>query len=346
MKLNNIIVCSIISIALTSCLFEKYRIITRVDRNGSFLREIHTIADTISDNFPYDLSAGWEISQTDTAMTERLYEKNKKNIVISKKFNSIHESTADRRREVIFPTPEESLKKRFRWFYTYFTFTAVYPEITEKGRVPMDQFLNRDEQKFYLQGDMTAYRGMNGAELKEELDDIETRFWKWYARSVYEKYFDVILHFTDNGLRSQLIAVNDTVYSLNEKQIDEISGMNDFCTMIDKYLGIDHFSGLYAESSQEIDNMLEEKSKTIDKLISIEIQYELVLPGKIMAVNTDLQNDGVLVWDVTLFRFLADDYTLTAESRVVNIWAFVATLLLIMFSVYCFMKTFHVSLRR
>ena len=38
----------------------------------------------------------------------------------------------------------------------------------------MDQFLNRDEQKFYLQGDMTAYRGMNGAELKEELDGIET----------------------------------------------------------------------------------------------------------------------------------------------------------------------------
>ena len=340
MKSNKIIIWSIISITLTSCLSENYRIVTHVDRNGSCLREIHIMADSIPGNFPYDLSSGWEILQTDTIVNEFLSQKIKKVIKISKKFNSVQELSTDLRRDFIFPNPKESLKKRFRWFYTYFVFTAVYPEVTEKGRVPMDQYLNIDEQMFYFQGDMSAYRGMNGLELKEELDDIETRFLKWHTRSMYEECFDIIMYFADSDLHSQLSAFRDTIYSLNEKQmIDQSTNMSNVCTAIDKFLAKEHFSKIYAGNEQEMNNMLEERIKTTDELIKYNIQYELVLPGKIMTTNTVLQNNEVLVWSVNLYRYLADDYILTAESRVENIWAFVVTLLLIVISVYAICKT-------
>ena len=32
-------------------------------------------------------------------------------------------------------TPQETLTKHFRWFYTYYTYTGIYPELADKGRI-------------------------------------------------------------------------------------------------------------------------------------------------------------------------------------------------------------------
>ena len=186
--------------------------------------------------------------------------------------------------------------------------------------------------------DMSAYKGMSGVELKEELDDIETRFLKWYNRSIYEENFDIILHYTEADFRSKLPAVKDTLYSILEKQNHEEANISDVCMSLDKYFSTGFFARLYDENKQEMDNLFEERLKTAESLFEYNIQYELILPGKIVTSNTDLQNDGALKWNVNLYRFLADDYTLTAESRKMNLWTFAVTLLLIVFSVYCFTK--------
>ena len=343
MKTNKIIILIIISIAFTSCFSENYMIITKVERDGSFRREIKTVADSLSISlFPYNLTDGWEISQTDTILKEWSdKDKYKKNIKISKKFKSIEELSADFRHDLIFPSPNESLKKRFRWFYTYYAFTAIYPEITDKGRVPMDNYLNREEQKFYLQGDISTYRGMTGFELKTNiLDGLETSFMKWYSRSMYEESFEIILQYVNADLRSQLFAIKDSLYSINIKQVDYFKdpSISDICIILDKFFVTDHYSRLYYENGQEMNNILEGRTKVVDELQKFSIQYELALPGKLIATNADLQNDGSLVWKINMFKFLADDYMLTAESRVVNIWAFALTILLIAFSVACFKK--------
>jgi hypothetical protein len=335
MKTNQIIL-GIISLILTSCFSENYRIITHVDRDGSCRREIRTTADSIPGLFPYDLASGWEISQTDTVVNEHLSDKVKKNIKVGKKFGSVDALSSGLRRDIHFPTPKESLKKRFRWFYTYYAFTAVYPEISEKGHVSMDKYLNKNEQKLYLRGDLSAYRGMSGMELKEALDDIEKRFMKWYSRSLYEESFEVVQHYL--SVNPPLSSVKDTLFSIHEKQLGEMPGISDVCRMLDKYFATDRFSKLYAGNGAEMDNMLEERAKVTDELMNFDIRYERTLPGKIITANTDLQNDGVLAWKVNLFRFLADDYTLTAESRAVNVWTFVATLLLVVFAGYCFRR--------
>lgn len=41
----------------------------------------------------------------------------------------------------------------------------------------------------------TAYRGMNGLEMKELLDRLEKKFYDWYNRSLYELSFEVIRPF-------------------------------------------------------------------------------------------------------------------------------------------------------
>ena len=52
------------------------------------------------------------------------------------------------------------------------------------------------------------------------------------------------------------------------------------------------------------------------------------MPGELLSSNTVSAEDGMLVWKVDAYRVLADNYRLQAESRVMNIWAFVLTGLL------------------
>ena len=328
----------ILSMILTSCSSEHYKVITHIDRNGSGWRTMTTaMTDSITGLFPYDISHGWEVLLTDTAKEEHLSSQSKKDITIRKNFKFLNHLSDDLRTDIIFPVAKESLIKRFRWFYTYYDFTSIYPELTDKGRTPLDEYLNQSEQRFLLQGDQSAYRGMNGIELKEALDDIESRFLKWYNRSVFEENFDVILHHTAADFRSKLPVVKDTLYSIFEKQNHEEASVKDVCLALDNFFSTNLFSKLHSEKEREMNSMLEERMKVIESLQRYSIQYELTLPGKIITANTDLQDGRMLQWNIDLYRFLADDYMLTAQSRTLNLWAFVVTLLLIVFSIYCFM---------
>lgn len=345
MKTNKIITALVAGMAMTSCLSENYRVITAVNRDGSSRREMQTLTDStfrIANNFfPYDLASGWEITQSDTVVDDgNISRKTQKNVTISKRFHSVEEMSASLSPDKVFPAAEESLDKCFRWFYTYYVFTAVYPEITEKGRVPMDKYLNEAERKLYFRGDVSDYHGMSGMELKEELDGMETRFMEWYARSVYEECFDVICSYAGMAgiaLQPQLSAVKDTLYSVNKKQLD-CASIKAVCDMLDNFYATDRFSGLYAGNEREMDDLLKKKEEIVDALLKFNIQYELSLPGKVMAANTDLRNKDALLWKVDAFRFLADDYVLTAESRTVNVWAFAVTILIVLVAIYCLWK--------
>ena len=343
MKTNRLIICIALIFMITSCsVFSKqYGISTLVGRNGSFQREIKmeaTFSDSIPDLFPYDLSTGWIITQIDTIENQDHNPQIYKEVTISKKFKSMNESTSST--HMTFPTPKESMKKRFRWFYTYYIYTAVYPQVIYKGNVPMENYLNKTEQQFFLQGDMSAYRGMNGWELKELLDDMESRFMEWFIRTMYEENYKVITHFAEADYRIELPAVKDSVYFNNRAKMDGIPPeMRDVCKMLDNYLHTDYYSKLYVTKRDEMDQcVLDEQKVVTEELMEYHIQYKLILPGRIITSNTDLQKDGALEWNVNLLRFLTDDFMLTAESRIVHVWAFVVALGLILFSGYCFRK--------
>ena len=209
----------------------------------------------------------------------------------------------------------------------------------------MENYLNKDEQKFFFQGDMSAYRGMTGFEMKFELDDIESRFMKWYFRTVYEECFSVIMQFSVDGFRSELPAIKDSLYVIHEKQIMENSSnifsaptTKEICKWLDEFFNVDRFSDQYAEIGSIMEELLSEKNSEIDEFLKFNIQYELILPGSILSTNAGLQNEGNLIWTINLFKFLADDYVIAAESRAANLWAYTVTILLIVFSVYCFRK--------
>ncbi len=339
MKAKKIIILLTVSLLFTSCLSKRYVVNTHFERNGTGRQIISTQADTLSGLFPYNLAAGWETSSTDTVAKAYLSQKNTKMIQISKKFNTVEELSSDLLHDMIFPVAKESLKKCFRWFYTFHRFTAIYPELSYKGQVAIGDFLTKEEQKLYFQGDLRAYKGLTGMELKEILDGIEERFLNWYNRTVYEECFQIIIDHIEKAIRPELLAVKDTLYSIHSKQLTELSissalNVKDLCPILDKYFETNRFSNLYATDSQKMDEELQQRNTVADELLRYSIQYELTFPGKVITANTQLKNNGALVWEVHLFKYLADDYILTAEWRTVNVWAFAVTFLLIVFALY------------
>jgi hypothetical protein len=155
---------------------------------------------------------------------------------------------------------------------------------------------------------------------------------------MYDEYFQIIAQMTEADFQPTLISVKDTLYSIYKKKFPEQSFNNaykkELSAMLDTFFVTNRFSTLYAENSQKMDDKLNERTKFTDELLRFNIQYELSFHGKIIATNSALQNNGFLVWNVDMFRFLADDYTLTAEWRKANVWAFVIFFVLL-FAAYC-----------
>ena len=239
-------------------------------------------------------------------------------------------------------TPQETLTKHFRWFYTYYTYTGIYPELADKGPVPLKNYLNESEQRLWFQGDDTAYRGMNGLEMKELLDRLEKKFYDWYNRSLYELSFEVIRPFIaeiDRGkYMSRLDEVKDSLYlGYQPKDDDPDPDPELICQLLDTHYHTDCFSLLYKEKQQEVDKRFDEETRPIE-LFGAVIQYELKMPGQMISAITTFRDREYLVWNVDAYRLLAGEYSLTARSRVPNVWAFILTGVLILLGIGFWIK--------
>ena len=223
----------------------------------------------------------------------------------------------------------------FRWFYTYYQYTATYGELSDKGPVPLENYMSKEEQRIWFRGDQGTLIGLNGIEQNNRLDDIEAKFWKWYNRSQYELSCEVILHFItikgDTAFVHQLADLKEPIYGkyFSEKDTGDEGSPEEVCNYLDELSQTKYFSNLYADNKKPMDDLFEEKGR-IAELFGYAVQFELSMPGRVVSTNAAMQKDELLIWKVDAFRLLDSDYMLVAESRVVNYWAFGITLLLIL----------------
>ncbi|MDR0835812.1 MAG: hypothetical protein LBN11_04435 [Tannerella sp.] len=356
-KFSIILMLAILMIAgMLSCSQKNYKMITRIDSSGSCQREIYAEDDSAflpgymgHNPYLFTIDSDWQIEYlTDTVKTTGIGKRY--NVIIRKDFRSVKELPEGLRFDEnlkSFAMPEESLEKKFRWFYTYYTFKGTYANLSDKVSIPADKYMSKTEQALWFQGDMSAYRGMNGMELKAELDDIENAFFLWWSRNVYEESFNAVRYFAgltgDDTYLSQLDAVKDTVFAIHSKEIMRWDFEPvDICNMFDNYFATNRFTDLFKSNEQTINELYNQKMSPLEDLNSITIAYNLVMPGKLLRTNATI-NPNALQWKVNAIRLIADDYVLTAESRVFHPWALAITFLLAAIAVYCLLKVVEKS---
>lgn len=338
---------------LASC-SANYRMTTRVHEDGTMDREVYALADSAflagdrsKNPFLFQLGNDWTVENLDSCTTVDFFgEKEKQNV---KAFR-----TGEGRKATTFfspkaawmeplAVPQEKLEKYFRWFYTYYTYTCDFREITEKGPVPIDRYLSKSEQALLFQGDISGYRGMNGIELKNELDDIEQKFLEWFYHTQFELSYEVVEQFLQkSGDVTRLEKIKKEKREVferdeNRKKEDECSPQY-VCTLLDKRYETDFFTDLYKVNEKEMQQVYEEKCITME-LFGYQIKFELAMPGELLSANTSLRENDRLVWKVDAYRLLGGNYVLKAESRVMNWWAFCVTGLLIVLVGYGLIKS-------
>jgi hypothetical protein len=326
--------------------------------DGSVYREIYAKGDSAflagdrsKSPYLFQLDSAWQISRLNVNSDSKFFKEY--NVKIGKTFKNAEEINAGLRFDEIYRplvAPVETIHKRFRWFYTYYSYKAVYKDITDKISVPLDDFLNVSEQKLWFKGDFSAYADMNGIELKNEMDIIERRFWEWYARNVYEVMIEAIIDY-EKSISGQYVskiqALKDTVFlsvlAKHEFLENDPFETVDLYKALDKQLNTGYFSGLYRDNQIAIDSLVEAKGACIndltDKLFQVDVEYQLLMPGKLICSNAPVQYQDTLSWKVNALRFVSGDYVLTAESRTVHVWAFILTFMLLALSAGCWIAT-------
>lgn len=347
----------LLSLGMTSC-STYYRMTSRIDTNGSMHREVYARGDSafIAGNkthnpFLFQLDTDWQIVNLDSTLKfnfwgeeEKLNVKACRNIpLINGEYFSISNGKEQMSSLAI---PTEQLKKRFKWFYTYYIYTATYKELPDKGPVPLDKYLNKEEQIIWFRGDNAAFSGMNGIEQNDKLDKLEAKFGEWYNRNQYEVIWEVIRQFTsqkgDTVYVNRLNELKETVYTnhLSGKDSCGDAGIDDVCALFDKVGQTNYYLELYKAHAKAMDNMCEQKIK-IAEVFYHAIQFELTMPGTLLSSNASLSTNNIMVWKIDGLRLLTGNYVLTAESRVINYWAFGLTLLIILATLGIFIKLYR-----
>ena len=315
MKTNYFLITMLLLLSMTSC-STYYRMTSRVERDGSMYREIYAQGDSAfiagdktHNPFLFQPNANWQLVNLDSTIKFNFWgEEEKLNVKACQKLSGVDGEyfTVDKGKEHLsaMAIPMERVKKSFRWFYTYYIYTATYKELQDKGPVPLDNYLNKEEQMIWLHGNDDAFRGMNGIEMNDKLDKLEAK------------------HSSEKG------------DSMGDADIEEV------CGMFDKACSTKYFSDLYKTNKEMMDALCEEKIN-IAEVFYHAIQFELTLPGRLLTSNAKVLKDNVVIWKIDGFRLLAGDYILTAESRVINYWAFGITLFMMLFVLGIFIKLYR-----
>ena len=322
---------------------------TRVYPDGQICREVYAHGDSAflagdRSHSPFLFSIqGWEQIPLETSIPFTLLgekssstdKEQKLNVKVKRTWNIWNDPlllTPEKKWLEPLAVPQEKLEKQFRWFYTYYTFTSRYRQIEEKGPVPIENYLNKQEQKLLFQGDQSGYQGMNGIELNDQLNDLTERFMKWYDESLYELRFETLEEWEaksgNKAFISKLKADKDAIKrAAKEKAKDTDLESIDMGQLLDSIYQTNYFSAAFQKNKDQINQLFEEKCR-ITELFNHQIKYEIKMPGRLITANTSLREGETPYWKIDAYRLLPGDYILEARSRVPNTWAFIITGLL------------------
>jgi hypothetical protein len=334
---------------IISCSHSGETIFTKINANGTCFREVTAkadsafmVGDTVKNNpFTIHRDSTWELSWQ-TEGSEKQYnwplkvwkpDSSLTNAVawvtLKKHFASVDELSANFHfQDGVWDSihSQASLNKRFRWFVTYFDYTENFPKLKNIERYPIRNFLSYEEILLYFQGNTGLLKGLNGIEMKDLLQDIDTRKEKWLFRNLFEIQYDIILKnfnlFPDKSIsKLQLDTMKNTIIKCY--QDSDINSNNDVYKMLDIYFKTSKFSELCEKNEHVLIEL--NKASEFSSYFKNEYNYKLIMPGKVIESNGVSLNGDTLSWKVNAYRFAFIDYKMAATSRTINIWACVLT---------------------
>lgn len=332
-------------IVITGC-SANYRMVSRIHRDGTLKRDVYVKADSaylsgkrVESPFLFELGNHWQIERLNPSPKFDFWgQEEAVNVKAHGQFNLSIDSVLFRAKAswaTPLGEPQEHLTTHFRWFYTYYEYTCRFPELTDKGPIPLGEFLTIEEQRLWFQGHLEGYGWMNGIELKDKLDEVSGRFEQWYTKTMFTLRMEQFIFFLRSSNREELaqklLADQDTIYrTMYEKSVKERDeSPEQFVERLDHYYRGSLYQTLYEQHKSTIDSLYDRRFQALE-LFGHQIKFECHMPGQVLWSNASINTSDSLVWKVDAYRLLYGDYTLRAQSRVLNVWSLVLTGILLL----------------
>ena len=232
-----------------------------------------------------------------------------------------------------------TLEKRFKWFYTDYTFTetfaydgpAVFP-------VPLDRFISADSASYWFTGQPDLTRNLSGAEQKEMLDEIEKKISHWADANWFTEIYMTIAEKYDSienppvskeefVKKCDSLAMHPETFQISDYYDDE-KGIG---KLFDKYFNTE----VYNQFLQTHKSLRE---NAYQQLLSFSTYYDLVMPGKVLDAGMGEYDGHVISYRISGDRTIPNGhkYSISATSRVTNVWAFIVTIVVIILAIGSF----------
>jgi hypothetical protein len=274
---------------------------TIINSDGSCVRTIavNPVSDT-SSTFPVPTDKSWDIHlEGDTD----------KSFIAVKKFDHVSKMN-DEYRRAMKAGVDIAFEKKFRWFFTYFSYQETYNSLLQIQRIPIRNFLTKEEYTQYERGD-------TGKALKKRLDDFLTA-------NIYEEFHSQLI---DSVERLHDPSLPVSIFVAKKRDIDfheiEKGKTKDIVKYLEKILDLP----LQGKIERPIENITKSIEADIQFIMDAGGDYvnEVQMPGIILNTNAITVEGNKAVWRFNEDRFAYTGYTMTVESRVANPWAAYAT---------------------
>ncbi len=281
--------------------------------------------------------SGWSVAieKNDTAQNKNL------TITYKKHFNSIEESNFElnNKNDTLFHI-EAKLEKQFRWFYTYLQYSDTYKAIDRFKLLNQADFLIPEDYMFMdrlpAEGDSISNADQLYLEdLTSKINDVLV------PRAVFEEHFALFPDFIkkyklENRWVDTLQKHKEAVYALLLKD-DNDMGDDAFLTIFDS-LQIPFPHPQIDEDYKIGRKPIEARLEFMSYANNGKYFHTIKLPGEIIDSNADSLSGSHAIWKPSVYKFIAKDYTMHAETRKLNLWAVIVSVLVLIATVYVFLK--------
>ena len=210
--------------------------------------------------------------------------------------------------------------------------------------MPIEQFIGTDSASYWFTGQPDMTLGLNGAEQKELLDRIEPKVSQWLAvnffahvyQSIGEDYYDEVKN--PPVSRERFLALRDSFFSVpavRNINIDALDSGKQIINILRDFYHSDAYTPIL-QDNERLDSTIVNKYNGYMLLGMLDFPYDLVMPGKPIDSGIGIIDGDIIRYHLTGERLIPGTFTIAATSRVTNVWAFIATLLIILLAVGSF----------
>lgn len=307
-------------------------ITTQVNPDGSLQQVIALQGDSteIADvQFAFLKEGDWKKEWTKP-------EKDKYKLVMTKDFKSVadlNKSMNPADTSLMVVRVNASLQKKFRWFFTRYVYSETVRESNPFKSLDYHDFLTAEELRLIALTDEKRKTDPGYDSIKYK--DTEKRFEDYVFRSMFEDFYRQMLSVLaeDKSLtltKQEMEARKEQIFRTlvdsvkGESTDDLLKGVG----LIIKHPDIQVIRDKYVSRFDSFQKKLKFHEKACDD----NYKFAIRLPGLLLQTNSPKIEGSQTGWDLTYYDFFFKDYTMTAESRKVNAWAFIVAGMVLLFA--------------